>query len=561
MDFETWMEQPLSGDLRLVPIGGLGEFGMNALAVHTRRDLLLVDCGLLFPSEDQPGIDRIVPDFAYLEPFADRIRGVALTHGHEDHIGALPYFLHRWPVPVYGTAFTLGLVEGKLKEHGLDLGLLHEVADFGRVDFGKDLAVEWIPITHSIPHACCLAIHTPQGVVVHSGDFKIDPTPIDGRLTGFSRLNELGETGVRLLLSDSTNAFRSGRAPSEAICREGLEDAFEATDGKLIVATFSSNIHRLQIVLELAAKHGRKVVALGRSLERALGLAKRLRIMDIPADILIEPSEASSFPSSQLAIICTGSQGEPMSALARMLRGEMKGIKLAKGDRLVLSSRPIPGNEVPIARMLDAAARFGVETDISGFGPIHATGHGHRDDMREMMRAVRPAHFVPVHGAYRNLQAHARLAREEGWLEQQVTLLDGGECLRVSEDAIRIAGSVPVGRLLVDEGVDHAVDAQVVKDRLILQEDGVIFATVQLDGRGGLASEPMVVSRGFVVRSDDEAYGEILKDAIKAAMETAPKDVRKDPEALRDLLRQAIRRAVRKTTGTRPMVVPVVIEA
>jgi ribonuclease J len=561
MDFETWMEQPLSGDLRLVPIGGLGEFGMNALAVHTRRDLLLVDCGLLFPSEDQPGIDRIVPDFAYLEPFADRIRGVALTHGHEDHIGALPYFLHRWPVPVYGTAFTLGLVEGKLKEHKLDLGLLREVADFGRVDFGKDLAVEWIPITHSIPHACCLAIHTPQGVVIHSGDFKIDPTPMDGRLTGFSRLNELGEAGVRLLLSDSTNAFRPGRAPSEAICREGLEDAFGATDGKLIVATFSSNIHRIQILLELAAKHGRKVVALGRSLERALGLARRLRLMEIPESLLIEPSEAASFPSSQLLIVCTGSQGEPMSALARMLRGEMKGIKLAKGDRLVLSSRPIPGNEVPIARMLDAAARYGVETDISAFGPIHATGHGHRDDMRELMRAARPSHFVPVHGAYRNLQAHARLAREEGWLEQQVTLLDGGECLRVSEDAIEIEGSVPVGRLLVDEGVDHAVDAQVVKDRLILQEDGVIFATVQLDGRGGLASEPTVVSRGFVVRSDDEAYGEVLKDAIKAALDTAPREARKDPEALRDLLRQAIRRAVRKTTGTRPMVVPVVLDA
>ncbi len=560
MDFETWMEPPLSGDLRLVPIGGLGEFGMNALAVHTREDLLLVDCGLLFPSEDQPGIDRVVPDFAYLEPFADRIRGVALTHGHEDHIGALPYFLSRWPVPVHGTAFTLGLVEGKLKEHGLDLELLHVVEDFGRVAFGKDLAVEWIPITHSIPHACCLAIHTPQGVVVHSGDFKLDPTPVDGRLTGLSRLKELREAGNRLLLADSTNSFRSGRAPSEAICREGLADAFDATEGKLIVATFSSNIHRIQILLELAAKRGRKVVALGRSLERALTLARRLRIIEIPEDILIEPSEAASFPSSQLLIICTGSQGEPMSALARMMRGEMKGLKLAQGDRLVLSSRPIPGNEVPIARMLDAAARLGVETDISAFGPIHATGHGHRDDMRELMRAVKPSHFVPVHGAYRNLQAHARLAREEGWREDQVTLLDGGECLLVSEKGIRIEGAVPVGRLLVDEGVDHAVDAQVVRDRLILQEDGVIFATVRLDGRGGLASEPTVVSRGFVVRSDDEAYAEVLKAAIRAALDAVPADLRKDSEALRDLLRQAIRKAVRKTTGTRPMVVPVVIE-
>lgn len=560
MDFETWNESPLSGDLRLVPIGGLGEFGMNALAVHTREDLLLVDCGLLFPSEDQPGIDRIVPDFAYLEPFADRIRGVALTHGHEDHIGALPYFLSRWPVPVHGTAFTLGLVESKLKEHGLDLELLHEVPDYGRVAFGKDLAVEWIPITHSIPHACCLAIHTPQGVVVHSGDFKLDPSPVDGRLTGLARLEELQKDGVRLLLADSTNAFRSGHAPSEAVCREGLADAFEATDGRLVVATFSSNIHRIQILLELATKFRRKVVPLGRSLERAFALARRLRILDVPEDILIEPSDAASFPASQILIVCTGSQGEPMSALARMMRGEMKGLKFAKGDRLVLSSRPIPGNEVSIARMLDAAARLGVETDISSFGPIHATGHGHRDDLRGLMRAVKPAHFVPVHGAYRNLQAHARLAREEGWREDHVTLLDGGECLRVSEKGLRIEGSVPVGRLLVDEGVDHAVDQQVVKDRLILQEDGVIFATVQLDGRGGLLSEPTVVSRGFVVRSDDEAYADILKAAIRAALEAVPAELRTDSEALRDLLRQAIRKAVRKTTGTRPMVVPVVIE-
>ena len=561
MDFETWMEPPLTGELRLVPIGGLGEFGMNALAVHTRQDLLLVDCGLLFPSEDQPGIDRIVPDFAYLEPFADRIRGVALTHGHEDHIGALPYFLHRWPVPVYGTPFTLGLVESKLKEHKLDLGLLHEVADFDRVTFGDDLAVEWIPITHSIPDACCLAIHTPQGVVIHSGDFKLDPTPVDGRLTGLARLEELGASGVRLLLSDSTNAFRSGHAPSEAICREGLEDAFKDTKGRLLVATFSSNVHRIQILLELAQKHGRKVVALGRSLERAFTLAKRLRKLDVPEDLLMDPASAAQFPADQLLVVCTGSQGEPMSALARMLRGEMKGMKLAQGDRLVLSSRPIPGNEVPIARMLDAAARFGVETDISGFGPIHATGHGHRDDMRGMMRAAKPSHFVPVHGAYRNLQAHARLAREEGWTDERVTLLDGGECLVVTEDAIRIAGSVPVGRLLVDEGVDHAVDTQVVRDRLILQEDGVIFATVQLDERGDLATEPTVLSRGFVVRSDDEAYGEVLKEAIRIAMEAAPREIRKDRTALHDLLRQAIRRAVRKTTGTRPMVVPVVLDA
>ncbi|HJU84615.1 MAG TPA: ribonuclease J [Holophagaceae bacterium] len=561
MDFETWTQEPAPDELRLIPIGGLGEFGMNALAVHTAQDLLLVDCGQLFPSDDQPGIDRIVPDFGYLEPFAEKLRGVVLTHGHEDHIGALPYFLRRWPLPVWGTPFTLALVAGKLREHGLDEGLLHQVHDFQRIQVGEGLEVEWIPVTHSIPDACALALHTPQGVLVHSGDFKLDPEPVDGRVTGLKRLRELGDAGVRLLMADSTNVFQPGHTPSESRCREGLKQAFEQTSGKLVVATFSSNVHRVQILLDLAYEMGRKVVLLGRSLERAVALARGLKRLALPDDFLVEPQDAPLYAPSELLVICTGSQGEPMSALARVLRGEVKGLKLQEGDRLVLSSRPIPGNEVSIARLLDTAARAGAETSLEGVGLIHATGHGHREDLAEFIRTVRPVHMVPVHGTYRNLKAHGRLAESLGYTKDHISLLDGGECLRLFSDGrVELAGSVPVGRCFLDEGVAHAVDARVVKDRLILQEDGVIFATLVVDpDTGGLAAEPSILSRGFVMLSDDETYNELLRDVARKAFEEAPAEVRRDPEALKDLLRQSLRRIVRKTTQTRPLVVPVLL--
>ena len=562
--FAAWSEPPAPDELRLIPIGGLGEFGMNALVVHSAESLFLVDCGQLFPSDDQPGIDSIVPDFSYLEPFAGRLQAVLLTHGHEDHIGALPFFLRRWPVPVYGSPFTLGLLEGKLREHGLDTDLLHPVRDYGRVKVGGgEFEAEWIPVTHSIPDACALVLHGPQGALVHSGDFKLDPTPPDGRTTGLARLRELGDAGVRLLMSDSTNVGRPGRTPSEAVCKAGLDAAFRATTGRLFVTTFSSNIHRLQVLVDLAYAHDRRVVLLGRSLERNLALARSLRRLALPDDILVDVKDAQLFDPQELLVICTGSQGEPLSGLARLLRQEVKGLPMTPGDRLVVSARAIPGNEVAISRMLDAAERLGVETSQEDLGPVHTSGHASREDLAELIRTVRPRHMVPVHGTYRNLRAHGRLAASLGWPEDRISLLDGGLCLRLFADGrVDMPGSVPVGRCFVHEGVDHMVDARVVQDRLILQEDGVVFVTLQVDPASGrLLADPTVLSRGFVMLSDDEGYGDLLAGVARQAYESAPPEARGDAEALREAVRLALRRIIRKTTQARPLVIPVLLQA
>jgi ribonuclease J len=563
--FERWQEPPAQDELRLIPIGGLGEFGMNALVVHTARSLFLVDCGQLFPSEDQPGIDSIVPDFAYLEAFGERVDAVLLTHGHEDHLGALPYFLERWPVPVYGTAFTMGVLEGKLRECDLwSRRHMHVVEDFGRCKVGAgEIEAEWVPVTHSIPDACCLVLHTPWGVMVHTGDFKLDPTPVDGRLTGEARLKTLGDAGVAVLMSDSTNILKTNPTPSEILCRDGLRDAFRKTPGKLFIATFSSNIHRVQTVLDLAFEEHRRVCLLGRSMERNVTLARSLKRLALPDDLFIDAREVPMYPPGQVAVLCTGTQGEDMSALARVLRGEVKGVRMGEGDRLVLSSRGIPGNEVAISRMLDTAARLGAETTLEGLGIVHATGHGHRDDLAAMIRMVRPRFMAPVHGTYRNLKCHGQLAQDLGWPRERVLFLDGGECLQLGLDgSARMAGSVPVGKCFVDQGVDHMVDARVIHDRLILQEDGIVVATLLVDpATGELAGEPAILSRGFVVLSEDQAYAQLLRETVRTAFDQAPPEIRGNRELLVEFLRQSLRRIIRKTTQTRPVVVPMILEA
>jgi len=564
--FTQWQKPPANDELRLIPIGGLGEFGMNALVVHTAQTLLLVDCGQLFPAEEQPGIDSIVPDFAYFEPFADDIDAILLTHGHEDHIGALPYFLERWPVPVYGTPFTLALLANNLKEHELNVPLI-EVSDYERLPIGfGEIEAEWIPVTHSIPDACAIALHTRQGVIFHSGDFKFDPNPVDGRKTGQARIKEIGDAGVRALLSDSTNIHIPGHAPFESICSDGLLAAFRATEGRVFLATFSSHIHRVQLVLELAHQTGRRVCVVGRSMERNIAIARNLGLLKQPdgalEKIFFDAKELHSHPPAKTLVLCTGSQAEPLSGLARILRGEVKGVAPSYGDRLILSARRIPGNEVAISRMLDTAARLGMETSTEAFEPLHVTGHAHQDDAAELMDLLKPEFVIPIHGNYRMLRSHAKLAQQKGWTADKTPLLEGGQCFQVFKNgAARLAGAVPTGKCFVAQGVDRRVDAIIVRDRLIMQEYGIIVATIQLDKQGRLIGEPDILSRGFVILNDDEAYSSLLKETVKQAYFDAPREVQRDKELLSDLLRQSLKRVTRKTTQTRPMIVPVIIRA
>jgi ribonuclease J len=559
--FEQWQEPPQEGELRLVPIGGLGDFGMNALVVHTAKTLLLVDCGQLFPTDEQPGIDSIVPDFAYFEPFADSIDAVLLTHGHEDHIGALPYFIERWPVPVYGTPFTLELVANRLKEHELKTKLI-EVHDFTRLAIGcGEIESEWVPVTHSIPDACAIVLHTGQGVIFHSGDFKFDQNPVDGRKTGTGRIEKLGSAGVRALLSDSTNIHAPGRAPSESQCKDGLAKAFDATKGRLYLATFSSHIHRVQAVLDLATKTQRRVCVVGRSLERNIAVARNLGLLTCHDDIFIDAKDLQSYEPSNTVVLCTGSQAEPLSGLVRILKGEVKGVVPVPGDRLVLSARSIPGNEVPISKMLDKAARLGMETYIDGFEPVHVTGHAHKEDVAQLMDMLKPEYVIPAHGTYRLLQGHARLAQSKGWTAEKTPILDGGQCLQLFSDGTsRQPGVVPIGKSFVNEGLERPVDARIVHDRLIMQEDGIIVATIQMSKQCQIVGEPGILSRGFVILNDDETYSGLLKATIRKAFDEAPPEAQRDKDLLSELLRQSLKRVIRKTTQTRPMIVVMVLD-
>ncbi len=546
--------------VRLIPLGGLGEIGLNMMLVEFGDDVIAVDCGLMFPDDELPGIDYVIPDFSYALAKRDGFRAVMLTHGHEDHIGALPYLLREARVPVYGTPLTLALLTEKLREHDLlDTAVLRAMRPGDRIEAGP-FRVEPIRVTHSIADGIGLAIDTPVGTIVHTGDFKLDPSPLDGQEADYRKFTELGEQGVLALCSDSTNVDRPGHTPSETEVGRALAQRFRDATGRIIVATFASHIHRIQQMLRLAADCGRRVALLGRSMDRNVAVAASLGYLDVPAGLLVPLEELVGLPADRQVILSTGSQGEPNSALALMAAGEHKYVQVARGDLVVISARVIPGNERTIGRVVNALYRAGAEVLYEDNAFVHVSGHASREDLKRMLALTRPRYFVPVHGEYRHLLSHARLAESAGVPSDRVFLVEDGVGVEMTKTAARVVTGFPVGRVLVDGTGIGDIGAVVLRDRQILADDGVIAVCVTVDRTGAVLAGPEIASRGVVYVKENEALLDQLRAAVTAALGERDPEAPWDREAMAARLRTAVRQFINQRFHRKPIVLPMILE-
>jgi ribonuclease J len=546
--------------VRLIPLGGLGEIGLNMMLIEFGDDVIAVDCGLMFPDDELPGVDYVIPDFTYLWARRDAFRGVVLTHGHEDHVGALPYLLREMQVPVYGTALTLALVSEKLREHGLleasDLRPMRPRAPFELGPF----RVEAIRVTHSIVDGMGLAIDTPVGTLVMTGDFKLDQSPLDNQPSDYRRFAELGEQGVLVLCSDSTNVDRPGHTRSEIEVGAALGERFQVAAGRIILATFASHIHRIQQVLTLAGRFGRRVALLGRSMERNVAIAAELGYLTVP-DGLIRPLEdVVGLPPERQLILSTGSQGEPHSALALMAAGEHKYCQIARGDLVVLSARVIPGNERTIGRVINQLYRRGAEVLYDDNAFVHVSGHASQEDLKLMLNLTKPRYFVPVHGEYRHLLGHARLAGSVGLTPDRVFLIEDGAGLEVTKTSARVLEGLPAGRVLVDGKGIGDVGAVVLRDRQLLADDGVIAVSLTVDTHGTVVAGPEIATRGVVYVKESEALLAELRAAVVAALAERAAEEPHDREALGGRVRTAVRQFVNQRFQRKPVVLPMILE-
>jgi len=556
----------MAAPIRIVFLGGLGEIGRNCMAIEhgsgDDRRILLIDCGLMFPDADMHGIDLVLPDFTYLRENADRIVAVVATHGHEDHVGAIQYLLRELSFPVYGSAVALGLARNRIEEAGL-MGRTELIAvqDGERLMIGP-FDVEFIPVTHSVPHAHAIALHTPQGVVLHSGDFKIDLTPVDGRRTDLSRLGQIAATeGVRLLMSDSTNAEEHGHSPSESGVGAVLRSVFAEQRGRrIITASFASHLHRIQQIADAAIDSGRKVATLGLSMKKNVRMGRDLGVLTIPDSALIDIEEIDRLPPGQVCIISTGSQGEPMSALALLARGESKWIKAGEHDTVILSSHAIPGNEGNVNRVIDDLLRAGVEVVHSGVADVHATGHAQADEIKTYMSLTQPEWFVPIHGEYRHMVANAKLAVLMGVAPSNVLTCADGDVLELSDTGLAKVGRVPAGYLYVD-GIVGDVGQGVLRDRKVLAEEGVVVVIVTVDvDAGKVLTGPEIITRGWVYAPEAEDLLDEACDRVAAVVEQSLASGVRDVESLERDVRRAAGKFVSERTKRRPMIVPVVME-
>ena len=551
--------------LEVVPLGGLGEFGMNMMAVSWEDTTILIDAGVMFPDPDQLGVDLIIPDLTFVEARREQVKALVLTHAHEDHIGAVPHVMPLFDGPVYGTALTLAFVEPKLEEHEIEAGdRLRRVSPRDRITIGP-FTIEFIRVTHSMPDCVALAISTPAGTIVHTGDFKIDQTPIDGEHFDLHRFAELGAEGVLALFADSTNIDRKGFTGSEIDVIDSFEELFTGTQGKLVVAAFSSSIYRMQILVDLATQFDRKVAFVGRSIVQNSEIAQRLGFLRVPVGVQIRDSDVASFASQDVLCVVTGSQGEPQAALSRIAIDDHRYVKLGPDDTVVLSARVIPGNEKAIARAMSHVARRGADVVTADMKHVHVSGHGSAEELKLVLSLVRPRYFVPIHGEYRHLSQHARVAtRVMNGTDRkvQVLLAQDGDVIQFDDNGARIADKAPTGRVLIDVTRVGEVGDEVLRDRRHLAADGIVVAVVAISRHTGkLAGDPEIVARGFVVESGqaESLFGD-AETVIADCIDESSVEERTDQGLMTEKLRVGLRRFFKKRTGRRPLVLPVLME-
>ena len=551
-----------TGKLHVVPLGGLGEFGMNCLALRWADDIIVIDAGLMFPEAELLGVDIVVPDISYLIENRQKVRAIILTHGHEDHIGALPWMLAELKVPVWGTEFTLAYVEDKLDEHGLlDEADLREITPGERFKVGP-FTIHPIQVTHSLVDCVALAIHTPLGVLIHSGDFKVDPTPTDNRLFDLHAFAEYGKEGVLALLQDSTNVERKGYTPSERAVRRKFEEVFARTERRLFISCFSSSIHRIKLAVEMAWEHGRKVAFVGRSMNSSAEIAEDLGYIEIPEGLLIHPGEMRNFAPEKVCVLISGTQGEPMSALSRAAVDNHKHAKIERGDTVVLSSRIIPGNEKAIYRMIDHLFRRQAHViyEDGSSPPVHVSGHASQEELKLIINLVKPKYFIPIHGEYRQLKLHAELAAAMHSSVGMVILIESGDILEFDELGARKAGRVNVGRVCIDSGSrTDVVEDLIIKDRRHLSEDGIVLPIIAINKLSGLVeASPEIVTRGF--EPGEDGFVEGARQLVMQTLQTSSEEEKADYGVIKEKIRADLKRYVSKQTQKRPLIMPVILE-
>lgn len=547
--------------LKVIFLGGVGEIGKNMTALEFGEDIIIIDCGSAFPNMDMPGVDLVIPDISYLTANRDKVRGIVLTHGHEDHIGAIPYFLKELNVPVYGTRLTLALLESKFREHRMENVNLISVKPQSVINLGKHFKVEFVRVSHSVAGSCALAITTPVGVVFHTGDFKVDYTPIDGNMIDLQRIAELGQKGVLLLLAESTNVERKGSSMSEATVGNSLNGIFaENADRRIFIATFASNIHRLQQIIDLATKYKRKIAFSGRSMLNITDCAAKIGELHYDRNAVVDIEKINNVDDKDLVIITTGAQGEPMSALTRMASDEFSKVRLGFNDTVVISASPIPGNERMVYNVINNLYRHGVRVIYERLAEVHVSGHACQDELQLIHSLIKPKYFIPVHGEYRHLKKHAELAMRMGMPSSNIILTDIGSCVKVSKRAIKFGDNVPAGYLLVDGLGVGDVGSVVLRDRKHLSEDGLFVVVVGLNTVSGEVTAVEITSRGFAYQKEDDMFEEAKEIVRRAVSQVDIKEVAGDYNTLKNVIRKELKNFLFRKTHRSPMILSMILE-